>query len=88
MKNLINKIKEGKISLTNAKSDQAIFKSHLGDYKKWRQKKKKSKEKKKIIYNVSMLYKARNEVIKFFDDYSLMISEAKNKANKKQDLKY
>ena len=27
-----------------------------------------------------MLYKARKEAIKFFDDYSLMISEAKNKA--------
>ena len=27
-----------------------------------------------------MLYKARNEAIKFFDDYSLMISEAKSKA--------
>ena len=27
-----------------------------------------------------MLYKARKEAIKFFDDYSLMISEAKSKA--------
>ena len=27
-----------------------------------------------------MLYKARNEAIKFYDDYSLMSSEAKNKA--------
>ena len=27
-----------------------------------------------------MLYKARNEAIKFYDDYSLMISEAKTKA--------
>ena len=27
-----------------------------------------------------MLYKARNEAIKFYDDYSLMASEAKNKA--------
>ena len=26
-----------------------------------------------------MLYKARNEAIKFYDDYSLMMSEAKNK---------
>ena len=28
-----------------------------------------------------MLNKARNEAIKFFDDYSLMVSGAKNKAN-------
>ena len=27
-----------------------------------------------------MLYKARNESIKFYDDYSLMASKAKNKA--------
>ena len=27
-----------------------------------------------------MLCKARNEAIKFYDDYSLMTSEAKNKA--------
>ena len=27
-----------------------------------------------------MLYKARNETIKFYDDYSLMVSEAKSKA--------
>ena len=27
-----------------------------------------------------MLYKARNEAIKFYDDYYLMASEAKNKA--------
>ena len=26
-----------------------------------------------------MLYKARNEAIKFFDEYSWMVSEAKNK---------
>ena len=27
-----------------------------------------------------MLYKSRNKAIKFYDDYSLMVSEAKNKA--------
>ena len=30
-----------------------------------------------------MLYKARNEAIKFFDDYSSMVSQAKNKAKNK-----
>ena len=30
-----------------------------------------------------MLYKARNKAIKFYDDYSLMVSEAKNKAKNK-----
>ena len=39
-----------------------------------------------------MLYKARNEAIKFCDDYLLMMSEAKTKAKqnetKGKDLKY
>ena len=34
-----------------------------------------------------MPYKARNEAIKFYDDYSLMVSEAKNKATKGTGLK-
>ena len=35
-----------------------------------------------------MLYKARNEAIKFFDEHSSMVSEAKNKAkNKGKGLK-
>ena len=41
---------------------------------------KKSKEQKSTIYNIEMLYKARNEAIKFYDDYSLMMSEAKTKS--------
>ena len=34
-----------------------------------------------------MLYKGRNEAIKFYDDYSLMMSEAKTKANIGKGLK-
>ena len=34
-----------------------------------------------------MLYKARNKAIKFYDDYFLMMSEAKNKATKGTGLK-
>ena len=37
-----------------------------------------------------MLYKARNEAVKFYNDYSLMMSEAKTKAtkaNKRNGLK-
>ena len=34
-----------------------------------------------------MLYKARNEAIKFYDDYSLMMSEAKVIASKGTGLK-
>ena len=34
-----------------------------------------------------MLYKARNEAIKLYDDYFLMMSEAKTKATKETGLK-
>ena len=34
-----------------------------------------------------MLYKARNEAIKFYDDYSSMMSEAKYKATKGTEAK-
>ena len=34
-----------------------------------------------------MLYKARNEAIKFYDDYSSMMSEAKYRATKGTGLK-
>ena len=35
---------------------------------------------KNALYHIEMLYKARNETIKFFNDYSLMASEVQNKA--------
>ena len=34
-----------------------------------------------------MLYKARNEAIKFYDDYSLMMSEVKYRATRGTELK-
>ena len=39
------------------------------------------------MYNIETLYKARNEAIKFYDDYSLIMSEAKIKAVKGEGLK-
>ena len=42
---------------------------------------------KNTLYNIEMLYKARNEAIKFYDDYSSMMSEAKYKATKAIRLK-
>ena len=43
----------------------------------------KLEEQNNTIYNIEMLYKARKDTIKFFYDYSLMISEAKHKAKNK-----
>ena len=37
----------------------------------------KEQKTKNALYNIDMLYKERNEAIKFFDKYSSMVSEAK-----------
>ena len=52
-----------------------------GNKKHW------SKEQKNALYNTEMLYKARNSVIEFFDDYSLMLSKVKLKLTKETGLK-
>ena len=44
----------------------------------------KNQKNKKTIYNIEMIYKARNETIKFYDHYSLMMSEAKSKAKQNE----
>ena len=83
---LINKIQNGEIKLAEAKNNQIIFKSHFGEIKKGNNKKR-SKEQKDALYNIEMLYKAGNEAINLFDDYSSMMSQAKNKATKQTELK-
>ena len=83
---LLDKIRNGKINLTNAKNDQEKFRSDLGEIIRGN-KKHKPNEQKNAIYNINMLYRARNSVIKFFYDYSLMVSEAKLKATKGTGLK-
>ena len=79
--NIINKIQNGEISLADVKNNQEKFKSYLGEIKKGN-KKHRSKEQENTLFNIEILYKARNEVIKFYDDYSVMMSEAKTKATK------
>ena len=65
------------MELADVIKNQEKFKSYLGEIKKGS---KKSKEQKNTLYNIEMLYKARNEAIKLYDDYSLMMSESKAKA--------
>ena len=84
--NIINKIQNGEMSLADVKNNQEKFKSYLGEIKKGN-KKHRSKVQKNTLYNIEMLYKARNEAIKFYDDYSSMMSEAKYKATKGTGLK-
>ena len=76
-----------KTDLADAKNNQQKFKYFLGKIKKGN----KSKEQKNTLYNIEMLYKAKIEAIKFYDDYSSMMPEAKYKAKQmklqEQDLK-
>ena len=53
---------------------QAEFKSNLGEIKQAN--KNRSKKQKGSLYNIEMLYKARNEAIKFYDDFSSMVADA------------
>ena len=45
------------------------------------------KEQKNVLYNIEAFYNVRNEAFKFYDDYSLIMSEAKIKATKGKGLK-
>ena len=80
--NIVDKIRTSEIKLAKAKNDQIKLKSNLGEIKKGNNKKR-SKGQKNALYNIDMLYKARSEAVKLYDDYSLMASEAKNKAKNK-----
>ena len=82
----MDKIRHGNISLADAKSDQAEFKSNPNEIKKGN-KKHRSKGQKNAFYNNEILYKVKNSVIEFFDDYSSMMSEAKLKASNETGLK-
>ena len=74
------------MDLVDVKNNQEKFKSYLGERKKWN-KKHWSKVQKNTLYNFEMIYKARNEAIKFYDGYSLMMSAVKYRATKGKGLK-
>ena len=44
--------------------------------------KNRSKKQNRSLYNIEMLYKARYKAIKFYDDYSSIVSGAENQAIK------
>ena len=81
---IINKTRDGKKDLAGVKKHQEEFKYYLGEIKKGS---KKSKEQRNTLYNIEMLYKARNEAIKFYGNYSLKMSEAKTKSKQNNTTK-
>ena len=70
--------------LEDAKELQNIFKSNLREISRGRFK---SKEQISALENIKLLYEPRQAVMKLFNDYSSIASEAKHKAKQRKRLK-
>ena len=83
---LLSDIKEGKISLEEANEKQKDYYNYLNMIRRGN----KSANQKRTLANINIHYNARDNAIKFIEDYGSMNLEAKNwEENKKeQDLKY
>ena len=69
----LDEIKKGKMSLEEAK----IYQQNYLDYLNIIRKGNKNAEQRKTLANINILYNARNNAIKFVEDYGSMILEAK-----------
>ena len=67
-------IKEGKISVEEAKEKQKDYYSYLNTIRRGN----KNASQKRTLANINILFNARDNVIKYIEDYSSMILEAKN----------
>ena len=72
----LNEIKNGKLSLEEAKTIQQYYLEYLNIIRKGN----KNAEQRKTLANINILYSARNDAIKFIEDYGSMILEAKKLA--------
>ena len=77
---LLNEIKNGETSLEEAKIEQQNYLEYLNVIRKGN----KNAEQRKTLANMNMLYNARNDAIKFIEDYGSMILEAKKLAREDQ----
>ena len=78
---VINKIRDGVISLNEAKDKQAKLKSSMGEIKKI-QKRYLLKESREARIDIENLCNARKAGIDFFDEYTSRASEARLQAKK------
>ena len=72
----LNDIKKGETSLEEAKATQQNYLDYLNIIRKGN----KNAKQRKSLANINMLYNARNDAIKFIEDYGSMILEAKKLA--------
>ena len=70
----LNDIKKGKISLEEAKNKQQNYLNYLNVMRRGN----KHANKKIALANIKIHFNARNNAIKFIEDYGSMILEAKN----------
>ena len=77
---LLDEIKKGEMTLEEAKNYQ---KDYLGYLKNIRQGNK-NVEQRQTLANLNMFYNAREEAIKFIEDYGSMILEAKKLAREQE----
>ena len=78
----LNEIKHGEMSLEEAKTIQQYYLEYLNIIRKG----KKNAEQKKTLANINILYSARNNAIKFIEDYGSMILEAKKLSREQEGI--
>ena len=77
---LLDEIKKGEMTLEGAKDYQKDYLDYLTNIRKGN----KNAKQREILANLNMLYNAREEAIKFIEDYGSMILEAKRIAREDQ----
>ena len=81
---LFKKIQSGEMKLEGTKEMQNIFKLNLNEILK---ETVKSKKQKSASENTKLLYKSRQPVIKLFNGYYSIVSEAKHKVKYREEFK-
>ena len=78
----LNEIKKGETSLEEAKITQENYLGYLNIIRKGN----KNAEQRKTLANINIFYNARNDAIKFIEDYGSMILEAKKLAREQEGI--
>ena len=76
----LNDIKKGKILLQKAKNIQKEYKKYLNKIRRGN----KTQEQREALANMDILFNARDEAIRFIEDYGSMILEAKRLAKEQE----
>ena len=77
---LLNDIKKGKISIEEAKEQQKDYYNYLNTIRR----ENKNDSQRRTLANINIHYNARKSAIKFIEDYSSMILEAKKLAKEQE----